>query len=52
MLKVAEEAYRTDTGRQRQANEDALFARGPVFAVADGAAVSRSGVVTPTSAFQ
>jgi len=35
MLRVVEEAYRTDTGRQRHANEDSYFARAPVFAVAD-----------------
>ena len=36
MLKVVEQAFRTDTGRQRDANEDSYFARSPVFAVADG----------------
>ncbi len=45
MLKVAEEAYRTDTGRQRQANEDALFARPPLFAVADGMGGAQAGEV-------
>ena len=29
MLTVAEEAHRTDTGRQRHANEDSYFARAP-----------------------
>ena len=44
-LHVAEEAYRTDTGRQRQANEDALFARPPLFAVADGMGGAQAGEV-------
>ena len=45
MLRVAEQAYRTDTGRQRQANEDALFARSPLFAVADGMGGAQAGEV-------
>ena len=45
MLPVAEQAHRTDTGRQRQANEDALFARAPVFAVADGMGGAQAGEV-------
>jgi PPM family protein phosphatase len=45
VLRVAEEAYRTDTGRQRQANEDALFARSPLFAVADGMGGAQAGEV-------
>jgi len=45
MLRVAEQAQRTDTGRQRSANEDSLFARAPVFAVADGMGGARAGEV-------
>jgi serine/threonine protein phosphatase PrpC len=45
MLKVAEQAYVTDTGRQRDANEDALFARSPLFAVADGMGGAQAGEV-------
>ena len=45
MLKVAEEAHKTDTGRQRQANEDSYFARAPVFAVADGMGGAQAGEV-------
>jgi PPM family protein phosphatase len=45
VLKVAEEAHRTDTGRQRHANEDAYFARAPVFAVADGMGGAQAGEV-------
>jgi len=44
-LKVVEEAHRTDTGRQRHANEDAYFARAPVFAVADGMGGAQAGEV-------
>ncbi len=45
MLIVAEEAHRTDTGRQRHANEDSYFARAPVFAVADGMGGAQAGEV-------
>jgi PPM family protein phosphatase len=45
MLKVVEQAYRTDTGRQRDANEDAYLAESPVFAVADGMGGAQAGEV-------
>jgi PPM family protein phosphatase len=45
MLVVVEEAHKTDTGRQRQANEDSYFARPPVFAVADGMGGAQAGEV-------
>jgi serine/threonine protein phosphatase PrpC len=45
MLKVVEQAYMTDTGRQRHANEDALLARSPLFAVADGMGGAQAGEV-------
>src|SRR5213592_97076 len=45
MLRIAEQAYRTDTGRQRNANEDAYFARAPLFAVADGMGGAQAGEV-------
>jgi PPM family protein phosphatase len=45
MLRVAEEAHKTDTGRQRQANEDSYFARAPIFAVADGMGGAQAGEV-------
>ena len=45
MLVVAEEAHRTDTGRQRHANEDSYFASAPVFAVADGMGGAQAGEV-------
>src|SRR5690242_16512908 len=45
MLTVAEEAHKTDTGRQRQANEDSYFAKAPLFAVADGMGGAQAGEV-------
>src|ERR671937_2371653 len=45
MLRVADQAYRTDTGRQRRANEDAYYARAPVFVVADGMGGAQAGEV-------
>jgi PPM family protein phosphatase len=45
LLKVAEHAYKTDTGRQRHANEDSYFAHSPVFAVADGMGGAQAGEV-------
>src|SRR5262245_34779095 len=45
MLTVAEQAYKTDTGRQRHANEDSYFADAPVFAVADGMGGAQAGEV-------
>jgi protein phosphatase len=45
MLQVVERAHRTDTGRQRHANEDAYFARDSLFAVADGMGGAQAGEV-------
>src|SRR4051794_1341587 len=45
MLTVAEEAHKTDTGRQRHANEDSYFAGPPLFAVADGMGGAQAGEV-------
>jgi serine/threonine protein phosphatase PrpC len=45
MLNVVEEAYRSDVGRQRGANEDSYFARAPLFAVADGMGGAQAGEV-------
>jgi serine/threonine protein phosphatase PrpC len=45
VLRVIEQAHRTDTGRQRTANEDAYFARPPLFAVADGMGGAQAGEV-------
>jgi serine/threonine protein phosphatase PrpC len=45
VLRVADHFERTDTGRQRKANEDAFFARSPLFAVADGMGGAQAGEV-------
>jgi PPM family protein phosphatase len=44
-LRIAEQAHVTDTGRQRDANEDSFLARPPVFAVADGMGGAQAGEV-------
>jgi protein phosphatase len=49
-LKVAEQAHKTDTGQQRNANEDSYFARAPVFAVADGMGGAQAGEVASSIA--
>ena len=52
MLQVVEQHSLTDVGRQRNANEDALFASaaGGVFAVADGMGGARAGEVAAKAA--
>jgi len=45
MLRVAEHAKKTDTGRARRANEDSLFAAAPLFVVADGMGGAQAGEV-------
>jgi serine/threonine protein phosphatase PrpC len=45
MLKITEEAHKTDTGRQRHANEDSYYAKAPMFAVADGMGGAQAGEV-------
>jgi protein phosphatase len=46
MLRVATGSFsHSDTGRQRRANEDAYFARSPVFVVADGMGGAQAGEV-------
>jgi PPM family protein phosphatase len=50
MLKITEQAHKTDTGRQRNANEDSYFARAPVFAVADGMGGAQAGEVASSIA--
>ena len=44
-LTVSDQAYRSDTGRQRTANEDSFFAGGALFAVADGMGGAQAGEV-------
>ena len=45
MLVAAEIFAKTDTGRQRRDNEDSMFARAPVFVVADGMGGAQAGEV-------
>ena len=45
MLRVVEQFSLTDVGRQRSANEDALFVSDPLYAVADGMGGARAGEV-------
>ena len=44
-LQIIEQAHLSDTGRQRNANEDSFFAGSPVFAVADGMGGAQAGEV-------
>jgi protein phosphatase len=50
MLRVDDQAYRTDTGRQRSANEDSVFVRSPIFVVADGMGGAQAGEVASNAA--
>jgi PPM family protein phosphatase len=52
MLRVAEYYSGTDTGRQRRANEDSLFARVPLFVVADGMGGAQAGEVASRTAVE
>ncbi len=52
MLRVAEHFERTDTGRQRRANEDSYYARSPLFAVADGMGGAQAGEVASGTAIE
>jgi PPM family protein phosphatase len=45
VLRIVEEAARTDTGRQRHANEDSYYVRSPIYVVADGMGGARAGEV-------
>jgi protein phosphatase len=49
-LRIDDQAVRTDTGRQRSANEDSLFTREPVFVVADGMGGAQAGEVASKAA--
>ncbi|MBD0280716.1 MAG: Stp1/IreP family PP2C-type Ser/Thr phosphatase [Thermoleophilaceae bacterium] len=45
MLRIVEQAWRSDVGRQRDVNEDDLVVRAPFFAVADGMGGAKAGEV-------
>jgi PPM family protein phosphatase len=49
-LRIDDQATRTDTGRQRNANEDSLFTRPPLFVVADGMGGAQAGEVASNTA--
>jgi serine/threonine protein phosphatase PrpC len=49
-LRIDDQATRTDTGRQRNANEDSFFVRSPVFVVADGMGGAQAGEVASKAA--
>src|SRR5690348_10529068 len=50
MLRVEDQAQRSDTGRQRSANEDSFFVRAPIFVVADGMGGAQAGEVASKAA--
>jgi serine/threonine protein phosphatase PrpC len=50
MLRVDDQAFRTDTGRQRSENEDSVFVRAPIFVVADGMGGAQAGEVASKAA--
>jgi protein phosphatase len=50
VLRVDDQAFRTDTGRQRSANEDSFFVRAPIFVVADGMGGAQAGEVASRAA--
>jgi len=50
VLRVVDRASRTDTGRQRSANEDSFFVRPPIFVVADGMGGAQAGEVASKAA--
>jgi PPM family protein phosphatase len=50
MLRIDDQGFRSDTGRQRNANEDSLFVRAPIFVVADGMGGAQAGEVASKAA--
>ena len=52
MLRVAQHAERTDTGRRRGNNEDVYVARSPLFVVADGMGGAQAGEVASSTAVE
>jgi protein phosphatase len=52
MLRVADHAARTDTGRARSANEDSYWVRSPLFVLADGMGGAQAGEVASQTAVE
>ena len=52
MLRVAEQWYASDVGRQRQGNEDNFFVQAPLFVVADGMGGAQAGEVASEMAVE
>jgi PPM family protein phosphatase len=50
MLRIDDQAFLSDTGRQRNANEDSFFVRAPIFVVADGMGGAQAGEVASKAA--
>jgi PPM family protein phosphatase len=50
VLRIDDQAFRSDTGRQRNANEDSYFVRAPIFVVADGMGGAQAGEVASKAA--
>jgi protein phosphatase len=50
VLRVADHAARTDTGRARSANEDSYWVRSPLFVLADGMGGAQAGEVASKTA--
>ena len=50
MIRIAAHSGRTDTGRQRRANEDAMLSHAPLFVVADGMGGAQAGEVASQAA--
>jgi serine/threonine protein phosphatase PrpC len=50
VLRIVEQAWQSDVGRQRDINEDDLVVRPPFFAVADGMGGARAGEVASAMA--
>lgn len=50
MIRVAAHSGKTDTGRQRRANEDSMLSHAPLFVVADGMGGAQAGEVASRAA--
>src|SRR5687767_183115 len=52
MLRISEQWFQSDLGRQRQGNEDNYFVRAPLFVVADGMGGAQAGEVASQMAVE